>query len=305
MTIMMKQNKFGALLDHVLERAIATTPSKGSREWTEGEDAFVCKNLGWLTDAEMGEALGRSDIAVHLRWSRDLHLPGPSKAPDVVTAHQAAKMLGIDAHKTAHWVDKGLIPGRLMAGGRNIRLIQRLSFMVWACSPKNWVYFDIKGVTDPKLKRLLKLRAKRWGDAWWSTKQVAQYHGVETGDVKRYIVLGRLHSFRLPLSLGGRHGLRKWSNHYVLKSEAVQVKFYRGRGSTTKGKIFTPRADVWLLKARDQLGMTFVAIGKTMKIGKQKISKNGHGGTNSTIAYRYHTLQAMKKQKRSKSHVKN
>ncbi|HAR45347.1 MAG TPA: hypothetical protein DCS05_04005 [Nitrospiraceae bacterium] len=290
------------LLDHVTERAATVNPRVHAREWSTEEDQFIRDNLGWLTDAEMGEQLGRTEVAVHLRWSRDLYLSGPSKSPDVITAHRAAEALGIDSHKTAHWVDVGLIPGRIMAGGRDIRLIQRTVFRRWSLNPMNWVYFDIKRVTDPELKRMLKKRAARWGDEWWSTRQVAEYHGVDTGDVKRYIVLGRLKSFRLPVSLGGRDHNRKWSNHFILKSDALQVKFYRGRG-TQEGRIskFTPAADAWLLKARDELGMTFVHIGRTMKIGAEKVNKaTGNATSNPTISYRYRYLTTLDGKKAKK-----
>lgn len=279
------------LFDHVVNRAVLMEPRKKSPDWQQYEDNFLKENLGWITEDEIAAALGRTKTAVHLRWKRDLHLPAPSKNPDVITALQAAEMLGIDGHKIAHWVDMGLIPGRLMPGDRKIRLIRRVSLMVWACSPDNWVYFDIKKVNDPHLKRLLKLRADRWGDEWWSTHKAADYHHVSTSDVKRYIQMGRISSCRLPVSLGGRHENRKWSNHFVLKSQAIRLKFYH-RSGVYKHPIFTARADAWLLKARDELGMTYVDIGRTMKIGKKKTSPTG-GGTNPTISYRYHCLKSL------------
>lgn len=284
-----------ANLDALISYAMRGAESKRVKppKWTPGEDAFVATNLGWMTDAEMGKALGRSKISVHLRWDRDLGLPGPSKSPNVITAHRAAKMLGIDAHKTAGWVDMGLIPGRLMAGGRNIRLIDRQAFRRWVLNPMNWPYFKPDSVRDPELKRMLAKRAARWGDEWWSTRQVADYHGVITSDVKRYIVMGRIPSFRLPVSLSGRHFDRSWSNHYVLKSMAVQVKFFKGKTNHIPCK-FTPAADAWLLKARDELGMTFVHIGRTMKIGSEKCNpKTGKAASNPTINYRYHQLKAL------------
>jgi hypothetical protein len=299
----MNTKSAGALLDSIMARAEAAYPALRSPSWTAQEDAFLRENLSWMTDAEIGEALGRTENAVHLRWTRDLLLPSPSKHPEIITANQAAKLIGIDRHKVAHWVDMGIIPGRLMAGGRSIRLINRVSLMVWLCSPKNWVYFDIKNVVDPKLKRMLKLRAQRWGDEWWTTRQVADYHGVETGDVKRYIVIGRLQSVRLQVSLGGRNQVRKWSNHFVLKSDALKISFCKGKGCNKKSQKtqqkFTPRADAWLLKARDELGMTFLSIGRTMKIGKEKVS-NRNVRTNPTISYRYRTLCAIKSNKARK-----
>lgn len=281
---------------------LAGVKTKGRKarsvEWSHEEEEFLKKNLGYMTDKEIGDALGRTEIAVHLHWSRDLHLPSPSKNPNVLTANQAAEMIGIDGHKVAHWVDRGLIAGRLVAGGRKIRLIRRVTFFVWVCSPSNWVYFDIRKVKDAHLKRLLKLRAKRWGDEWWSARKAADYHGVTSKDITRQAKLGRIKSFHLPVSLGGRHADRKWSNHYFLKSDVVKLELCFGKGYGRKNqkyqKKFTPAADAWLLKARDELGMSFVHIGRTMKIGKEKIGPTG-GRSNPVIGYRYKTLKANKR----------
>lgn len=273
----------------------------GARVWTPEEDDFLRKNLGYMTDAEMGQALGRTSVAVHLRWDRDLNLCGPSKAKDVITAHRAAELLGIDGHKTAGWVDMGLIPGRIMAGGRNIRLIDRTVFRRWVLNPMNWVYFKSDKVRDPELKRMLKKRAKRWGDEWWSTRQAADYHGVDPKDVERYIKKGWLRSFHLPVSLGGREWHRKWSNHFVLRSHAVAVTFRKGKGNHMPCK-FTAAADRWLLYARDVLGFTFVHIGRTMKMGKEKFNKKtGKAMSNPTIGYRYKQLKALQAKKRKGS----
>lgn len=274
-------------------------PVGRSRMWTPEEDDFLRQNLGFLTDEEMGERLGRSEVAVHLRWERDLHLPAPSKNPDYITAHQAARMLGIDGHKIVGWVDHGLIPSRIMAGGRNIRLIKCVHFMMFACSPKNWVWFDPNKVADPKLKRMLKMEQKRWGDEWWSTRQVADHHGADVGDVQRYIKLGYLKSYHLPISLGGRDHNRKWSNHFVLKSEATRkdlIFMKRGKGNTLFRKSpFTPAADAFLLKARDEWDLSFIEIGRLMKIGKWTY----HNRTNPIIFYHYHELKKAQARKKS------
>lgn len=272
-----------------------------ARPWTPEEDAFLIANLGYLTDAQIGKALKRTAVGVHLRWDRDLALPGPSKDSKIITAQKAADALGIDAHKIIGWCDHGLIPHRIMAGGRNIRLIDRQAFRRWVLNPMNWPYFKSDQVRDPELKRMLKKRAQRWGDEWWSSRQVADYHGADTQDVKRYIVLGRITSFRLPYSLGGRDWNRRWSNHFVLKSEAIQVTFLRGKGNHRPSQ-FTPAADAWLLKARDELGMTFVHIGRTMKIGSEKYNKKtGTAMSNPTISYRYKQLKAREAVRQSKT----
>jgi hypothetical protein len=282
-------------LDLIVRNSHAESQVRYSKSpiWTPAEDRFIRQNLGWMTDAEMGEMLGRTAIAVHLRWDRDLELGGPSKAPDVYTAHHAAWLLGIDGHKTAAWVDWGLIPGRLMAGGRKIRLIDRQAFRRWVLNPMHWMYFNPKKVLDPELRHMLQLRAKRWGDEWWTTRQAADYHGIKTTEIKRYIQRGELPSFRLPYSLGGRHAQRYWSNHFVRRSDAIQLKIYTRQNWRPH---WTPAADAWILKARDELGMTFVAIGRTMKIGKWTY----HSRTNSTIMNRYHKLKQLQTQKKSK-----
>jgi len=206
--------------------ALAVKSAEGarvhSRKWTPGEDAFLTANLGKLTDAEIGKALGRTQIGVHLRWSRDLQLSSPSKAADVLTAHQAARMLGIDGHKIAHWVDQGFIPGRLMAGGRKIRLIYRKVFTAWVLDHDHWMYFDIAKVQDEELKKSLIEEAKLWGDEWWDTPRVAKHHKVHVGDVKRYIQHGRIKATQISYSYGGRHPNPSWKLWFVLRSEATR-----------------------------------------------------------------------------------
>lgn len=200
-----------------------------SRQWNAAEDAFLAANLGKLTDAQIGKALGRTSVAVHLRWIRDLQLQSPSKADDVITANLAALSLGIDSHKVAHWVDKGFIPGRLMAGNRKIRLIKREDFQKWVLEPMHWMYFDIDKVQDEELKKLLQEKAREWNDEWWRTPRVAKYHGVATGDVKRYIKAGRIKATQIQYSYGGRDPELRWRLWFVLKSEATRktLKFVR------------------------------------------------------------------------------
>jgi hypothetical protein len=288
------------LLDRIIFARMAETETETvkGRTWTEEEDRFLRENIAIMTDAEIGEQLGRSENAVHLRWSRDLQLPSRSKHPDVITALQAARLLGIDGHKTAGWIDMGLLPGRLMPGRQTkfntIRLIDRIAFRRWVLNPMNWVYFDPKKVRDPELKRMCQKRAARWGDAWWTVRQVADYHGVNIKNVEQTIARGKLRSFQPPVALGGRHWDRRWAFHFVLKSDAVAATFYTGKGSQKKISRFTPAADVWILKARDELGMTFIGIGRTMKIGKWNYVHR----TNPIIAYRYRQLKAHAAKKR-------
>jgi hypothetical protein len=91
---------------------------------------------------------------------------------------------------------------------------------------------------------------------------------VDTNDVKRYIKLGKLPAFHLPVSLCGRHKNRGWSFWRIKKSAALKVKFIH-HGDNQSG--VTPAADAWILKARDKLKMPFEAIGRTMKLSGQTV----------------------------------
>jgi len=261
--------EYGRRLEHVphgiafVGHVAAQVKAAKAREWSLKEEDFLRSALGHLSEEAIALQLGRTVTGLHIHWKRDMGLPAPSKAPEVITAQGAANMLGIDAHKIAGWVDAGLIPGRLMPGGRKIRLIGRKVFFRWACSPANWMYFDRRRVKDGKLRRLLQLEAKRWGDEWWTTRQVANYHGVEVSDVKRYIKFGRIHAFQPPVSIGGRHPNRTWGFHYVRKSEATRPGlhfFRRGEDMST----LTPGGRRWIKKAL-KMGLSCEAIGRTMK----------------------------------------
>lgn len=270
-------------------------------KWSEEDEQFLRDNYLYMTDAELGERLGRTAISVHLHWEREMHMKARSKAPGVMTAEQMALILNIDSHKVTCWFDAGLINGWIVPGGK-IRLIKKISFYVWACNPMNWVYFDIHKVQDLHLKKLLLLKEKRWGDEWWRTTKVAEYHGVDVGDVKRYIKIKRLKSFRPPVSLGGRHNDRKWGYHFVLRSEALKVRFYRmgemGTSISETVNKFTPAADAFLLKARDKWKLKFTEIGYLMKIGRNVDNMN------DAVARRYHYLKKDGLWLATKSYVK-
>jgi hypothetical protein len=224
-------------------------PGKHPR-WTEEEDEYLRSHLGFLEETQIAEHLGRSQMAIHLRWSRDLHLPAPSKHPDYLTAQQIAKRLGEDAHKVCSWIDRGLLPGEIMPGGRKIRRVRKIVLLRWLLNPANQIWFDINRARDSKYRRLLELKRERWGDEWWTTRQVADYHHVDVGDVKRYIKLGRIKAVQAR-NLGGRDN-GYWAFWFVLRSEATRpdLIFYRGIGSGHELKTWTERSDAFLLLAR-------------------------------------------------------
>ena len=222
-------------------------------------------NLGYLSEEDIALALGRTVMAVHLRWRRDLRLPAPSRAPGWLTATQAALLLGLDGHKVTHWCDVGLIPSRRMPGDRQVRLIRIVTLERWVISTANWIYFDWRKIPDARLRRLCELRQQRWGDEWWTTGQAADYHGVSGKDVLRLILRGEIPAVQAKVSRGGRHHERNWSNWYVLKSDAVKAQFVRGKGNSKKIEL-TPAALNWIRKARD-MGWNWSQIARSMKSG--------------------------------------
>jgi hypothetical protein len=246
---------------------------KGKRYavWSPEEDQYLRENHGWKTEEEIARHLGRTAVSVHLRWKRDLHLPAPSRHPDYIVAHQASQLIGVDNHCIVHWCDVGIIPSRALPSERHIRVIYRKSFDRWVVSPSSWIYFDWTHIPDPRLRRLCELRAARWGDEWWTTKQVAQFHGkdVSTQDVLRLIMRSEIPAVQISASRSGRHKNPTWLNWFVRKSDAVKAVFMRGSGAG-RDLQFSARADAWMLKARFELGMSWQAIARSMKMDRSR-----------------------------------
>ena len=227
-----------------------SAPTKSPR-WTEDEDEFLRRNLGYVEETQIAESLGRSQLGVHLRWSKYRGFPAPSKHPDYLTAQQIAKRLGEDAHKVCSWIDRGMLPGEILPGERKIRRVRKAVLLRWLVNPDNWIWFEIERVRDPHLRRLLELKRERWGDEWWTTPQIAAYHGVDVGDVKRYIKLGRIQAVQAR-NRGGRHKHNRWANWFVLRSEATRkdLVFYKGSGSGHDLAVWSERSDAFILLAR-------------------------------------------------------
>ena len=251
----------------------APAPIAGRLKWTGAEDEFLRASLGRLSEAEIAARLGRPVMGVHLRWSRDLKLPAPSKDPRYITPQQIGKRLGVDQHKPVRWVDSGLLSGeRLPTQGRPMRRVKRVVFLRWLLDPRNWIWFDPRKVPDPHLRRLLELKAERWGDEWWTTRQVAAHHGVSVNDVKRYIALGKLPAVPAPC-LGGRSSSPYWRHWFVLRSEATRAGqvFYKGRGCGQEIARWSARGDAFLILAR-AVGLSTNAIGAMMGWKSQRVS---------------------------------
>jgi len=198
--------------------AVVLAPSSRSAPraapWTTREDEFLRAHLGVLSEDDIARHLGRTRMAVHLRWSRDLKLPAPSKHPTIVTGQKIAQMLSVDGHAVTRWIDRGILPGRRLPGERTIRVVDRRVLTRWVVNPANWIYFNPRRVRDRRLRRLIALARKRWGDEWWTPGQVARHHGVDHRAVNSAIRDGRLPAV-------------KWGNWHILRSDAIQMRFHQ------------------------------------------------------------------------------
>ncbi len=218
-----------------------------SRRWTDAEVEFLRQNLGMMTIEEIGHVLGRTAEAVKIVRVR-YGIPSPSRRAGMLTGNQISELLHVDIHTVSTWVRRGILPCQIMAGKRRILLIERWRLVRWAVNPMNWVYYRPERVTDAELARLLALRAARWGDAWWTTGDVATYHGVSVKQVLLWVRSGRL-----PVVV-------RWGNWYVLRSAALALAELRKK--TDKG--ITPNAERFLRAALAE-GCSYAQIGRKMK----------------------------------------
>ena len=214
-----------------------------ANRWSAGELEYLRANAGVMGEGEIGTALGRSENAVRVKVRR-LGLACPTTHPGYLTAQRAALALGVDVHAVCGWIDRGLLAAELApVRGRRIWRIRRSSFYAWALNPLNWVYFirivrRPERIRDERLRRLLVKRKVTWGDEWWTTGEAAEFHGVESTDVQRYIVAGRLPAV-------------KYQNWMVLRSEATRpgLRFFRGRGAGVFERAGTPAGDAFIVLA--------------------------------------------------------
>lgn len=188
-------------------------------QWSQDEEIYLREQIGKLTYAEIGAALGRSEAAIKIRQVRK-GMPAASKRPGWVTGHGAAKRLGVDIHAIMRLTERGILPHEALPGKRGILSIRLVTLYRWAVNPGNWIYFKLEKMGDARLRRLVERRRERWEDAWWGTGRVADWHGVEHTDVQRFIEAGKLPAV-------------KWGNWWVKRSDATRagLRFPKGKGA--------------------------------------------------------------------------
>jgi hypothetical protein len=247
-------------IEQIVQWALAEAeiaPRRRPLPWSEREDQFLRRYLGVLSEEEIGAALGRTQVAVRLRWKRDLGLPAPSKTPGYVTANQAARMLTVDVHTVCRWIERGWLRAQqLPFQGRKVWRIHIEDLKRFAIKPEHWMLFRPERVHDPTLACLVTLAVERWNDEWLAPGQVAEMHGVDHRDVNRYIRAGKLPGV-------------KWGNWWIRRSDAEQVCFHKGRG-TGHELDWSEEGDAFLVLAR-AVGLSLTAIGRLMDWPPQRV----------------------------------
>ena len=190
-----------------------------ANRWTPEEEQFLREQIGLMSDAEIGAALGRSAFAIKIHRQRK-GIPAHSKRPGWLTGNGAAKALGVDVHNIMRLCRRGILPHQVMPGERGILMVKKKILYRWAVNPMNWVYFRLEKVRDARLRRMLELKQARWDDEWWTIGQAAAWHGADDKVLNNAFHDGRLRG-------------RQWGNWWVLRSEATRpgVHFWRGKGS--------------------------------------------------------------------------
>lgn len=224
-----------------------------ARRWTAADDEFIRANILTMTFAEIGQHLGRTAPAIHVRMKKSGLAP-VTRQPGWYTTNQVARILYLDSHGVTKLCQRGILPYVRLPGKDMTKSIKRVTFYRWAVNPENWIYFHPARVRDPRLRRLIELARQRWPDEWWSTGQVADYYRLSSSNTVNHAILDG----NLPAS--------RWGNWYVKKSAALAHPFCNRRGCPdVSRKSWTANAYAFLVKARDEWHLTFTIIARMMK----------------------------------------
>lgn len=230
-------------------------PSPNLNRWTDQEIEFARRNLGRLSLAEIGVRLGRSANAVKIKQVR-LGWPSASKQWHEFTAHQVGEIMRKCGKTIVALIDLGILPGRVLPGGRNIHVVDVRAFERWLINPANWIYFDHRRIRDGRLRRLIELAKSRWPDRWLTTRQAAEIIGCNHHDVNRWIRAGKIPA-------------RHWANWRVLESVARVTRIPKGKGQG-HDLHWSARGDVFLIRARAE-SIPWAVVARMMKQPEKRL----------------------------------
>lgn len=177
------------------------------RAWThEQTDALATLLANGLSYDEIARRLGRTPTAVRVRcwrlgWTMQQH-------PTVLTASEAARLLGASAYAIVTWIARGWLPARRRRSGPHTYwAIQYDALRAMLANDATWMAWQPERVPDPALRaELLALRAGQ--PAWLTVGEVARRCHVTTRAVYAWIMRGQLPATR-------------YGNHYVRESDLV------------------------------------------------------------------------------------
>lgn len=260
-------NAHGGRMRGVDLRPLSVSPQKHGRPfnmrmppWTLADLQFVQDNLATLSLAEIAAVLGRSANAVKIIVVRK-GIPVASKQPGWLTGNAAARALGVDIHTILKLNHLGRLPFEKLPGARGILRIRQVTLYRWATRWQNWLYFKPCRMGDPHLRRLVELAQSRWTDAWWSVGDIANYFHVDERAVNAQVRRKRVAATR-------------WGNWYILRSDALRMKFFHGKGCTCLIE-WSPRADAFILRARSE-GKTIAEIARIMHWKEKRVLYRWH-----------------------------
>ncbi len=265
--------------------ALALAPVRGrpgrAPAWSAEDDAFLRAHLGLLSEREIGQCLGRTAVAVRLRWKRDLRLPPPSRHPGLITGEQIASGIGVDGHTVAKLIDRGILPGRrLPFEHRVIRVVERVQLLRWLVNPMHWCYFHPERVGAlamgyqrrrvarlydrafwDKARGLVARKRARWHDEWLRIGEVERRWGLA-----RHALSTRARTGRLPAV--------DWGNYWILRSVAEDPRYRvypkRGNPGVNRASPWSESADAFMVLAR-AVGHTWAQIGRLMRASEDGV----------------------------------
>lgn len=242
-------------IDFVIDMAVAENKTRrpNMRPWSEEEDEFLHENIG-LGYEEIGNLFGRSTQAIKIRQTRR-GFPSPSKRPGWLTGNDVARSLGVDIHAVTRWHNTGLMPFEIVPGERRILNIRKVTLYRWATRPNHWIYFKVHKMKDFHLKRLVMRAQELWGDRWLTIGEASRRLGCNSKSLNMRINRGKIPE------------ARKNGNWFIPVSAITGITIYPGKGGAKaqqkQSRIIT-RADLWIVHAKYELGMTNVAIAARM-----------------------------------------
>lgn len=235
-----------------------------NRPWTRFEEDFLRKKIGYLSYEEIGAELSRSAAAIKIRQVRR-RIPAPSRRPEEMTGNQVANALDVCVKKICSLIEAGKFPGRVLPGERRIHVVRRCDLKRWLIRPENWIYIEgsvnePSRIVDGELRRLVELKKARWGDEWWSTGQVAEYHNIPDPKICYKRVINHPRAIR-------------YGNWRIRRSDAVKFVFYESGKNLLD--FWSDGLDDFLILARG-IGYSYRAINLMMGVGGSESGRANH-----------------------------